>query len=77
MAYVTSFERRAERRGERRGEQLKALAIAKKMHGKGFDINLIQEMTDLSDQELLQVEDSVEGLLSPVCGQIVYEEKNI
>jgi hypothetical protein len=58
MAYVTSFERRAER--------LKALAIAKKMHGKGVDIKFIQEMTDLSDQELLQLEDGAEALLSPV-----------
>jgi predicted transposase/invertase (TIGR01784 family) len=62
MAYVTSFERRA----EQRGEQLKALAIAKKMHGKGVDIKFIQEMTDLSDQELLQVENGAEALLSPV-----------
>jgi predicted transposase/invertase (TIGR01784 family) len=62
MAYVTSFERRARKEGLQQGERLKALVIAKKMHGKGFDIKFIQEMTGLSDQELLQLEDSAEAL---------------
>lgn len=68
VAFITGMEQRGiekgkqeglrlglekgEKRGERKGEKKKALNIAKKMLSKRFDRSMIQELTDLSDEEL-------------------------
>ena len=45
-------EQRGEKRGEQRGEKKKSLEIAKEMKNKGIDIELIQEITKLTKEEI-------------------------
>ncbi|WP_010597587.1 RpnC/YadD family protein [Rickettsiella massiliensis] len=61
MSYVTSFERLSREEGLQQGLQQgrreEDFIIAKKMLSKRLDPELIKEITGLSDQDLLSLED--------------------
>jgi predicted transposase/invertase (TIGR01784 family) len=48
-----------EERGEARGEQKKAIEMAKKLLRKGTSIDEIVDLTELSEQEILQLKASL------------------
>ncbi len=55
--YIVAAEEIGEARGEARGERKKALEIAKKMLSKGKSIDEIIEFTELSAEEIKEIQD--------------------
>ena len=48
-------EERGEKRGEKRGEEKGKISIAQSMKKKGFDINIIMELTGLSRDKIVSL----------------------
>ena len=69
MSYITSIEQIGHEQGlttgstarfrtrPRKGKPMEDLAIPKKMLAQGYDHETIKELTELSDQDLLSLED--------------------
>ena len=52
LEWITEGEKRGEKIGEERGEEKGKISIAQSMKKKGFDINIIMELTGLSRDKI-------------------------
>lgn len=57
MSYVTSFERLSREEGLQQGQRKENLTIAKRMLTRGYSREEIKEITQLCEQDLLDLED--------------------
>ena len=59
LEWISEGEKRGEKRGEKigekRGEEKGKINIAKSMKKKGFDINIIMELTGLSRDKIVSL----------------------
>ena len=55
LEWISEGEKRGEERGEKRGEEKGKISIAQSMKKRGFDINLIMELTGLSRDKIVSL----------------------
>ena len=53
--WISEGEKRGEKIGEERGEEKGKINIAQSMKKKGFDINIIMELTGLSRDKIVSL----------------------
>lgn len=55
LEWISEGEKRGEKIGEKRGEEKGKISIAQSMKKKGFDINIIMELTGLSRDKIVSL----------------------
>ena len=55
LEWISEGEKRGEKIGEERGEEKGKISIAQSMKKKGFDINIIMELTGLSKDKIVSL----------------------
>ncbi len=59
MPYLASWERSAKRKGKFEGMQLKAKKTAKKMIDKGFELEVVMDISGLKKEEVQKLASAI------------------